>query len=423
MNRVFHFVVLCGLFCAAPALGEGQEAPGEGLSLEAAIQLALTSNPTLKQAFAQIEGATGRAEQARVWTNPELELRNEDWLLREGSFADSKQLIGLSQTVPLPGKKKLDRQIGTAGIAVTDGEWRLRRAEIIRDVTRHFYTVLVSERVAGIARELVSLAESLASMARKRVEAGDIPYQEQLRAEVQLERARTDRVERERELAVARGILATAIGRPGMQSTNVSGHLKDTGDPALLAMAPQQWLPAHPLTRTAKALVERARLEQRRSRLEPYPDVTLSAAAGREGVSEAAIAEFGVSLPLPLWDRAKGRQKEAKANVAAAEAEAAAIEQRLVREWSEARQKVVSAQEQVGAYRDKILPKAQEALRLVGTGFDEGKFGLIDLLDIQRTTAEARLAYQQKLLELNIAQAELEALVGQSPRNTPPTAQ
>jgi outer membrane protein TolC len=50
-------------------------------------------------------------------------------------------------------------------------------------------------------------------------------------------------------------------------------------------------------------------------------------------------------------------------------------------------------------------------LDLVRGGFEQGKFGVIDLLDTQRTAAEAQLTYQQKLLELNIAQAELEALI------------
>ena len=58
---------------------------------------------------------------------------------------------------------------------------------------------------------------------------------------------------------------------------------------------------------------------------------------------------------------------------------------------------------------------AEKALELVRGGFEQGKFGFIDLLDTQRTTAEARLAYQQKLLELNIAQAELEALLATVP--------
>jgi len=61
----------------------------------------------------------------------------------------------------------------------------------------------------------------------------------------------------------------------------------------------------------------------------------------------------------------------------------------------------------------------------VQTGFEQGKFGFMDLLDTQRTAAEVRLAYQQKLLELNVAQAELEALLARKvvEPSPPPTTQ
>jgi hypothetical protein len=42
------------------------------------------------------------------------------------------------------------------------------------------------------------------------------------------------------------------------------------------------------------------------------------------------------------------------------------------------------------------------------------------LLDTQRTAAEVRPAYQTKLLELNIAQADLEALIGLLPNEATP---
>lgn len=125
--------------------------------------------------------------------------------------------------------------------------------------------------------------------------------------------------------------------------------------------------------------------------------------------------ELRFSLPLPLFDRAKGRKQEARANVSIAESELTSIEQRLLREWRTASERFRAAVEQVASYRERILPKAEKALELVRGGFEQGKFGFIDLLDTQRTTAEARLAYQQKLLELNIAQAELEALLATVP--------
>jgi cobalt-zinc-cadmium efflux system outer membrane protein len=112
-----------------------------------------------------------------------------------------------------------------------------------------------------------------------------------------------------------------------------------------------------------------------------------------------------------VLDRGKGREREANANVEVATADHLSVQQQLQREWANARQRYRTAMEQVARYRERILPKAEEALRLVQIGFEQGKFGFIDLVDTQRTDAEAHLGYHEKLLELNIARAELEALL------------
>jgi cobalt-zinc-cadmium efflux system outer membrane protein len=139
--------------------------------------------------------------------------------------------------------------------------------------------------------------------------------------------------------------------------------------------------------------------------------VKVGVAGGRIGATDESIIQVGFTVPLPFFDRGKGRQQEARANVNVAEAELHAVQQQLQREWANAQKRYRTATEQVANYRERMLPKAAEALRLVQTGFEQGKFNFIDLVDTQRTTAEARLAYQGKLLELNIAQAELEALL------------
>jgi cobalt-zinc-cadmium efflux system outer membrane protein len=177
-----------------------------------------------------------------------------------------------------------------------------------------------------------------------------------------------------------------------------------------LEQGPEKWLPNHPSVLAVKTSRDRAELELRRARLEPYPDVRMGVAGGRIGETGQSIIQMGLSIPLPIIDRSKGKKQEAQANVHIAQADQVAVEQRLLREWGTASKRFRTAVEQVTNYRERILPKANEALRLVQSGFEQGKFGFIDLLDTQRTTAEARLAYQQKLLELNVAQAELESL-------------
>jgi cobalt-zinc-cadmium efflux system outer membrane protein len=141
----------------------------------------------------------------------------------------------------------------------------------------------------------------------------------------------------------------------------------------------------------------------------------MGVSGGRIGETGQSIIQLGFSMPLPIIDRSKGKKQEAQANARIAEADQMAVEQRLLRDWGTASKQFRTAVEQVTRYRERILPKANEALRLVQTGFEQGKFGFIDLLDTQRTTAEVRLAYQQKLLELNVARAELEALIVRNP--------
>ena len=150
-------------------------------------------------------------------------------------------------------------------------------------------------------------------------------------------------------------------------------------------------------------------------RTSPSPNATPGAAGGQDAGGAGSIIQFSLSVPVPIIDRSKGRKQEAQANLAVAEAELAVSEQKLLRDWGTACQRLRTAAEQAASYHERILPKASEALRLVQRGFEEGKFGFIDLLDTQRTAAEARLAYQKKLLELNIAHADIEALLARVP--------
>jgi outer membrane protein, heavy metal efflux system len=405
---------------ALPTNGREAAAPAgtNSLTLEDAIRLALTNNPGLSAASSQIRGSAGRAYQSRLWSNPELELSAEDWPTDGGGFGNAKKLVGMSQTFPYPGKKKLDGTIGKLGVRVSEAEYGLRRVELVREVKTAFFEVLAAERLVAVSRELVAVAESSATAAQKRVQAGAAADQEQLRAEIPLEEARTELAGFQREQETARQRLANALGSPDLHAAPVSGALAETANLSLLKEGPERWLARHPSVAVARASTARAEAESARARLEPYPDVKLGASGGQEAGKEGSIVQFTLTVPMPLIDRSKGRKQEAQANVAAAEAELTATEQRLLRDWRIDSQRLRTAAEQTANYRDRILPKANEALRLVQRGFEEGKFTFIDLLDTQRTTAEARLAYQQKLLELNVAQADIEALLALVPDTT-----
>lgn len=411
LNVVLKLLVAAGMSVGFAVHGQ-PTARTNALTLNEAIRLALANNPSLRASGAQLDSAAARASQARKWSNPELELAAEEWPLENGrGFSDSKQTIGVAQTLPFPGKKSLARQIGNEDVKLSAAEVALHRTELVRDVKAAFFNVLAAQELLQVADELLQVAVSSAATARKRVDAGAAAYQEQLRAEILLEQARVELSNDQRALEVARQSLVTLLGRPDLKDAPLAGLLAESPGPSVPELSATEALARHPSLRAAKANVDRARLESRRARLEPYPDVKAGVAGGRLGETDESIIELRFSVPLPIFDTGKGKRREAEANLTRAEAELQAVRQQLEREFANAFGRCRTAATQAANYREHILPKANEALHLVRTGFEEGKFSFIDLLDTQRTTAEARLSYQQKLLELNIAQAELEALL------------
>lgn len=387
--------------------------PSSGqLSLDAAIQLSLENNPDLRAASGRVEAAAGRATQAKAWSNPELELMADDWPLSDGrGYADAKRTIGISQTVPFRGKRSLNKQIGGAGVKLSEAELAARGVCLVREVKIGFFRVLALEQQVEVSAQLLAMANASAGTAKKRVDAGAAAFQEQLRAEVQAEQARSAQGDLHRELAAARRVFAALLGRPDLVGATLTGALAETPDVNLLARTAAEQLDGHPSLRVAQANLERAELDHRRAKLEPYPDVKVGVGAGEIGETGQSIGQLSLSVPLPLFDRGKGTRLETRGNVTVAMAELHAVQLQLQRDWANAVGRYRTASEHVGNYRERILPKAAEALRLVQAGYEEGKFGFADLVDTQRTTAEVRMTYQAKLLELNIAQAELEALL------------
>ena len=401
----FFRIVLLALWLGATA------ASADELTVADAVRRALADNPELRAARQKVEAATGRATQARLWSNPELEFSVEDFPPSGSGFSSSQNMIGLSQTVPFPGKKGLDRRIGAKEVTAAEWDYLGKELTFVRDVRVAFYRALTAERKLAVSEQLLALAESLADAARKRVAAGATADQEQLRAEIEQERAAVELAAARRELTEAQRGLATLMGRAREPLGPLQGELADRVSPTVLDDARTEILTRNPGLRSAVANRERAELESRRAKLEPLPDVRLGVAGGRDEAVNETLMEFRISLPLPLFDRAQGRKKEMRALAEMARYDATATEQRLIQEMEVIGARLNAAGRQVEAYRERILPKGEEALRMVRDGFEAGKFGFLDLVDTQRTVAEARLAYYEKLLELNTAQSDMEVLL------------
>jgi cobalt-zinc-cadmium efflux system outer membrane protein len=101
------------------------------------------------------------------------------------------------------------------------------------------------------------------------------------------------------------------------------------------------------------------------------------------------------------------------------ELEQRAAEVRVSTGLSDAYQNLVSAANEVSTLHNEVLPAAQEAFQATEEGYRLGKFGLLDVLDVQRTFFETRGRYLEALATYHKAVADLERLSGEELRTVP----
>ena len=97
-----------------------------------------------------------------------------------------------------------------------------------------------------------------------------------------------------------------------------------------------------------------------------------------------------------------------------AEEELQAVRTQLQAQLQEAREQLQTSREQANQLSQKVLPAAQSAYELAAKGFALGKFSYLDVLDAQRTWADARSQYLSQLLATHRAAASIARLLGTS---------
>jgi cobalt-zinc-cadmium efflux system outer membrane protein len=147
------------------------------------------------------------------------------------------------------------------------------------------------------------------------------------------------------------------------------------------------------------------------------PDVTLSAGISRFEEDGTYAGTVGLSMPLPLFDRNAGGIVSARHQTARAEHKQRAARILATAELVEAYNQLETARAEAVALKTELLPGAQKAFDSAQTGYREGKFGHLDVLDAQRTLSETKARYLDVLGAYHKAAADVERLTGK-PLNT-----
>src|SRR5207302_310091 len=141
-----------------PRMGKAQEqAKGPLMTLTSLQRLAAQSNPTLRQAEAEIRAAKARQQQAGLYPNPTVGYTGDE--IRGGSVGGGKQGFFVSQPIVTAGKLGKNRQIFGQEIRLAEVEAEEQKMRIESAVRIAFYRVLAAQELLEAQRDLARIAQ------------------------------------------------------------------------------------------------------------------------------------------------------------------------------------------------------------------------------------------------------------------------
>ena len=222
---------------------------------------------------------------------------------------------------------------------------------------------------------------------------------------------------RSSELSIARKRLAATWGSPSPRFERVEGAVETLPTLPSLEELNTRLANAPSLLR-AQLEVNRRKALAQVERTRRIPDVTVSLGTKRNEELGRNQAIFGISIPIPVFDRNQGNLLEALRRTDKARDELTATEVRLGSELAQAHERLNAVRQEVDALQNDILPGAQSAYDAATKGFELGKFSFLEVLDAQRTLLQAKSQYLRTLTEGHRAAAEIERVLGNASSTT-----
>jgi len=142
------------------------------------------------------------------------------------------------------------------------------------------------------------------------------------------------------------------------------------------------------------------------------PDLDVSIGSQYDAGVRERVNLVGVSMPIPLFNRNQGNVLAASRRADQARDLRNATELRLRTETRQALDLWQTANTEVRAFNQQILPAAQSAVDSATRGFEMGKFNFLDVLDAQRTLIAARTQYLTATAQATDAWVRIERIYG-----------
>jgi outer membrane protein TolC len=385
-----------------------------GATLEEVLAIARHLSPDLAARALDTEAAQARVEIAGSLADPMLRITSDE-IDRTSGPRQNKMYYTVEQEFPLWGKRDLKRTQAGAEVARTQADARMTEAELIEKVKVAFAQYYQADQAIRTTEDLHRVVHDIARVAQDRYAQGRGSQQEVYKAEVENTRLATElvRLDARKQSAAARlnALLLRPIDAPLAQP------LKLRALPSAAALAPAALMErarvANPSLAGGTAQIAAAAAGKQLADKNWYPDITLKAGAiDRTGNGpNGYLAEIGLRVPLQ-WGLHEAQQREASAQVGAAQARRQALELQIQGEMGEYVADLAGSRKTGDLISNQLLPQSQALFRSGTAGYGLGRAELVDVLRAEHDLADLRIELLSTQFDQQRQLAAIERLIG-----------
>jgi cobalt-zinc-cadmium efflux system outer membrane protein len=392
------------------------------LTLEDAIRLAVTRNPSLAAAKNEVQALEGDTVAASKRLNPAVSLQAEDFPIRAnpGPFFSTQEIIlRFDYEIERGGRRQLRTEVARQALEAQRLAYQDRIRLMQLEVRRAFSRAILAKSNLEASRSILEQAERMNALNRVRFTQGDISALELNRIEVEKLRFQDDVFQADLMLRNAKSSLLALLNAPDLsRDVDLIGTLpisEQASEPGLPPRAPLNELLRIALERRpdmASRLQEKKRTDTETllQRAIRSPNITVGGGYKRNVIDNSLV--FGVTIPLKVFNRNEGEILRADAGRMRAANLVAAVRKEIELDVQQAYNAVEVNRQRVQYIRTQHMKKAEEASRVTLASYNLGGATLIDYLDAQRTYRDALRIYNQALFDERISLYELANSIG-----------
>lgn len=392
------------------------------INLKAIIEEAIANNPEIVAVKKRLDSSRARVKQALSLDDPMLQFQGMN--VPDNPFRLDKDImkdmaimsplsLGVSQTLPFPGKLRLKGKIAMEDVNINEMALFSKIQEITARTKAAYYDLYLAYKSMEINKKNIELLKDFSHIAEAKYATGVIQQQDVLTAHVELSRLIVEsiHINRQKEQYIAE--LNALLNRSAQYLIGIPEEIAKGESVINKIDALEEFaLTNRPLLKGLSHAVKKGDNALALAKKEYFPDPNISIAYNQiDKTSDTWATSFSFNIPW-LWSKKRYMIKEAKEELSAINSDYKAMVNMTIFDTKRLIEEIKEFDKIIEIYKTTIIPQSEQTLKVTRIGYENGTADFLILINSQRVLLENELKYYESLVNYKKAIAELEKVVG-----------